>query len=98
MIKKDTQETIMGSGIHFNIYHVFMSSVRFDMYISTALGMLIYDTSSYTWVESGIKNREELLEKFKDYPVYSHGEVVDNLTFWKRETVKSLTDVSYADL
>lgn len=98
MIGKSTQETLMANSMHFNVYHVFRSKVRFDIFIKTSLGVLQYDPHVYDWIPTDFKTVDEFKEAYKNYPIYSHGEVVDNLTFWKLDTVKSLTDVSYKDL
>lgn len=98
MINQNTQETLMNSAMHFKVYHVFQSSVKFDMFIVTSVGVLQYDTFSYDWVLTDMKNRADLLETYKNKPVYSHSEIVDNLMFWKKNSVKSLTNVNYEDV
>ncbi|MEG1299505.1 MAG: hypothetical protein RSC93_02185 [Erysipelotrichaceae bacterium] len=98
MIDKNTQETLMNSAMHFKVYHVFQSAVKFDMFIVTSLGVLQYDSFAYDWIKTDMKTRDALLEKYKHKPIYSHAEVVDNLMFWKNVNVQSLTNVSYTDL
>lgn len=95
MINQSTQETLMNSAMHFNVYHVFVSAVCFKMFIVTKLGVMEYDTMGYTWDITDMKTRDDLLDRYKDKPVYSHAEVVDNLMFWKNKSVKSLTGVGY---
>lgn len=88
-------QTLLNSAIHFNIYHVFTSTTCFHTYISTDLGVL--KLVEWTWVATEYKDASDLITRNWNKPIYSHGCVVDDVTFWKKGTVKSKTPVELKD-
>lgn len=99
MINKNSQVHLNRIVSGFAAFFVFKSSVHYDIYLPIENGLLIYDSSKYTWVPSKFKNKDELVEEFKDkYPIYSNSEIFNQLDWGLEESdVKSLTNVSLLD-
>lgn len=92
---ENTIQTLLANAMHFNVYHVFKSSVCFHTFISTSVGVLRLD--GFDWVQTDYKDASDLITRNYDKPIYSHSSVVDDATFWKKGIVKSKTHVELSD-